>query len=173
DDGWKQGFWFKSFVRYLHDHPQVGWAYWSLNSNGPFQPTDPNFYSLVSSDWHHYYPLVTRGLAPLLREPDGTATAWWKSPHPRPFDPQPGCSANRSCDNTSLAQTTAAAAQTSTPTAGPSATKLFQVKIVRDVPYVQPADPYRTGDLYLPQHTGSALRPAVVVVHGGSWANGR
>ncbi|MBV9279600.1 MAG: alpha/beta hydrolase fold domain-containing protein, partial [Chloroflexi bacterium] len=152
--GWKQGFWFKSFVRYLHEHPQVGWAYWSLNATGPFHAQDPNFYSLVSSDWHHYYPLVTRGLAPLLSEPDGTVNTW-SSDHPAPFPPVPGCSPDRSCV---------------APLALPP--KLYPVSVTRDVPYIQPADPFRSGDLYVPQRTGPAPRPAVVVVHGGSWDSG-
>lgn len=61
-----QGFWFASFIRYLHNHPQVGWAYWSLNPDGPFRPGEDNFYSLMTRDWYHVHPLVLAGLAPLL-----------------------------------------------------------------------------------------------------------
>ena len=168
--GWKQGFWFKSFVRYLHEHPQVGWAYWSLNANGPFHPQDQNFYSLVSSDWHHYYPLLVRGLAPLLSEPDGT-TGTWSEDRLQVFQPQPGCSPDRSCVNVAPPQTAEAAAALTSATTHVPAT-LFPVSVTRDVPYVRPADAYRTGDLYIPQHTGPAARPAVVIVHGGSWDDG-
>jgi len=170
--GWKQGFWFKSFIRYLHDHPQVGWAYWSLNSSGPFHPQDPNFYSLVSSDWHHYYPLTVRGLAPLLGEPDGTVNTWSQD-RLRAFQPQPGCSPDRSCINSAAPQTIASAATSSTGPTPPTSTKLFPIQVTRDVPYVRPLDPYRTGDLYVPQNTGPTPRPAVIIVHGGSWDNGR
>ena len=72
-----QGFWFASFVRYLSEHPQVGWAYWSLNPVGPFQADQRNFYSLMTDDWRHYYPMVIYGLAPLLgqqRHPIRTGT---------------------------------------------------------------------------------------------------
>jgi len=169
-DGWKQGFWFKSFVRYLHEHPQVGWAYWSLNPTGPFHPDDPNFYSLLSSDWHHYYPLLIRGLAPLLSEPDGAVDTWSKD-RQQAFGPQPGCSADRSCVDVSAPETTAAAAAPGSSTV-PAVEKLYPVAVTRNVPYVQPVDPFRTGDLYLPQG-GSAARPAVVIVHGGSWDDGR
>jgi len=68
---YSQGFWFTSFVRYLRQHPQVGWAYWALNPTGPFHPTDLNFYSLLTPDWRHVHPLITQGLAPLLTEPNG------------------------------------------------------------------------------------------------------
>src|SRR5947209_11943608 len=48
---WRQGFWWASFVRYLLAHPQVSWAYWSLNPIGPFYAGQDNFYSLVTRDW--------------------------------------------------------------------------------------------------------------------------
>ncbi|HEX8918582.1 MAG TPA: cellulase family glycosylhydrolase, partial [Chloroflexota bacterium] len=67
----RQGFWFQSFVRYMQSHPQVGWAYWALNPDGPFQPDQRDYYSLMTYDWHHYYPLIPYGLAPLLKEPNG------------------------------------------------------------------------------------------------------
>jgi len=66
-----QGFWWQSFVRYMTAHPQIGWAYWSLNPDGPFRPQDNNFYSLEFHDWHHVHPILLRGLGPLLAEPDG------------------------------------------------------------------------------------------------------
>lgn len=68
---WSQGFWFTSFVRFMQSHPQVGWAYWSLNPEGPFRPADNNFYSLMTHDWQHYHPRVIQGLGPLLAEPNG------------------------------------------------------------------------------------------------------
>jgi endoglucanase len=69
---WSQGFWWTSFVRYMKARPQVSWAYWSLNPEGPFRPQDNNFYSLMFHDWTHYHPRVIQGLGPLLAEPDGT-----------------------------------------------------------------------------------------------------
>lgn len=151
--GWKEGFWFASFVRYLHAHPRVGWAYWSLNPQGPFHRQDVNFYSLMSRDWRHYYPLVTRGMAPLLAEPSGMRGILAR-PGPAAFAPVPGCTVSNSCVSR----------------ARPSPE--FPVNVTRDVPYVQPADSSRSGDLYLPETVGAA-RPAVVIVHGGSWDNGR
>lgn len=168
-DGWKQGFWFKSFVRYLHDHPRVSWAYWSLNPIGPFHPQDTNYYSLLSTDWHHYYPLTVRGLAPILSQPDGTPNTWSKDGL-KAFPPEPGCSPDRSCVGVAVPQMPGAAGAMSSAPKAP--TRLFPVQIIRNVPYVQPAGPYRVGDLYLPQDTGRAPRPAIVLVHGGSWATG-
>jgi endoglucanase len=152
-EGWSQGFWFQSFVQYLHQHPQVGWAYWALNPTGPYRPQDPNFYSVVSSDWRHYYPLVIQGLAPLLAEPDGIAGVDPAPGNVRSFLPQPGCAPDRSC------------------AAPPSSTR-FGVTEIANVPYVSPADPERMGDFYLPQGAGSTALPAVVILHGGSWNNG-
>jgi acetyl esterase/lipase len=157
-DGWKQGFWFKSFVQYLHGHPQVGWAYWSLNPTGPFHAADTNFYSLVSTDWQHYYPLVTRGLAPLLSEPDGTP-AWRPSVSVPSFTPMPGCSPNASCTFASPLPSRAA--------------PLLSFTVKPDVPYVPAAGPNHFGDLYLPQTSGTVARPAVIIVHGGTWDNGQ
>ena len=68
---WSQGFWFAGFVRYMKEHPQVGWAYWALNPEGPFYPGEDNFYSLMTPDWKHYHSTLTTGLAPLLAEPNG------------------------------------------------------------------------------------------------------
>jgi len=160
--GWKQGFWFQSFVRYLHAHPQVGWAYWALNPTGPFAPGAVDFYSLVSQDWRHYYPLLTHGLAPLLSEPDGV----WQSPAATAgvtgFAPRPGCFANRSC----LSGPETARVQ-------PAA--VLAIRVTANVPYVTPADPNRVGDLYRPEATAGrhpALRPAVVIVHGRTWSRG-
>lgn len=66
-----QGFWFSAFVRYMKQHPQVGWAYWALNPDGPFYAHEDNFYSLVTSDWRHFHPMLVKGLQPLLHEPNG------------------------------------------------------------------------------------------------------
>jgi acetyl esterase/lipase len=49
----------------------------------------------------------------------------------------------------------------------------FAVKVTSNIPYVQPADSERVGDIYLPQGAATTTFPAVVVVHGGSWDNGR
>jgi acetyl esterase/lipase len=45
------------------------------------------------------------------------------------------------------------------------------LKVIRDISYVSPFDASRTGDIYL-ANQGRALRPAVVIVHGGSWSQG-
>jgi endoglucanase len=94
NQAWKQGFWFKSFVRYLHEHPQVSWAYWALNPDGPFHPHDIDFYSVTSLDWKHYYPLIRYGLGPLLSEPSGL---WNPVPGTTSLTPEPGCPAAGSC----------------------------------------------------------------------------
>jgi acetyl esterase/lipase len=73
----------------------------------------------------------------------------------RAFQPQPGCSPNGSCATNQL----------------PAAR--FAVKVAGNVPYVQPAGPQQVGDLYLPQGATATPFPAVVIVHGGSWDNGR
>lgn len=43
--------------------------------------------------------------------------------------------------------------------------------IIRDVGYVTPADPHRSGDLYLPMSAGRR-RPVVILIHGGSRKEG-
>lgn len=166
DQGWKQGFWFKSFVRYLREHRQVGWAYWALNPQGPFHPQDSDFYSLVSADWRHYFPLLTRGLAPLLSEPNGL---WNPVPRaPIVMTPQPGCSPSRSCSfNT----------DTVTPVTLPRPPRQHpprpsNIRVAYNVPYVSPADPIHRGDLYLPLGQ-QGPRPAVILLHGRTWNDGR
>jgi endoglucanase len=67
----KQGFWLKAFTRYMAKRPQIGWAYWALNTLGPFQPNQINYYSLMYPDWKHVHQNIVEGLAPLLSEPDG------------------------------------------------------------------------------------------------------
>lgn len=64
-----QGFWFHSFSRYLLSHPQVSWAYWSLNPVGPFYAGENNSYSLVEHDWRHVSHYLLPGLHPLLDAP--------------------------------------------------------------------------------------------------------
>jgi endoglucanase len=164
---WKQGFWFQSFVRYLHAHPAVGWAYWALNPNGPFHPQDVNYYSLISTEWHHYYPLLAHNLAPLLQEPDGIWRGDVPSPSAPPFPPEPGCFADRSCS------AAAEQAQPVVPAGEKAPDPATGVRVTYTVPYVQPADRYRLGDLYLPQGPSVAPRPAVILVHGRTWARGR
>jgi acetyl esterase/lipase len=44
------------------------------------------------------------------------------------------------------------------------------IRIVRDVPYVQPASVTRSGDLYLP--TGHRSHFAIILIHGGGWHSG-
>jgi acetyl esterase/lipase len=46
-----------------------------------------------------------------------------------------------------------------------------ELKIVRNLSYVAPADPHRSGDLYLPKATGQR-RPAAILIHGGTWKDG-
>ncbi len=165
NQGWKQGFWFASFVRYLHAHPQVGWAYWALNPQGPFHATDVDYYSLVSPNWRHYFPLLTTALGPLLSEPSGLIGAYNHGGTPV-MTPQPGCPAEHSC--------VGAAAGTALHTAGiahpPSVTS---VRVVRNVPYVNWNDPNRSGDLYLPAGPSAKPRPAVLVIHGPGWSQGQ
>jgi endoglucanase len=162
DQGWKQGFWFKSFIRYLSLHPQVGWAYWSLNPTGPFHPGDENFYSLLTTNWRHYYPLLAHGLQPILREPNGL----WNTgiPAGQAITPLAGCFADRSC--LPGVDTPPASAQPTTPAPATA------VRVVSGLGYAGVHDALRSGDLYLPQsrHTGS--RPAVIILHGGSWSDG-
>lgn len=43
--------------------------------------------------------------------------------------------------------------------------------VERGIPYVSSGDRQQTGDLYLPK-VGAGAHPAVVLVHGGSWATG-
>ncbi len=178
DQGWKQGFWFQSFVRYLASHPQVGWAYWALNPTGPFQATDDDFYSLFTQDWHHYYPMITYGLAKLLQEPTGL----WNTKLPRDAPPptadavaEPGCLPGKSCTGKSLQQlgdVPSPSGGTAAVPIAPPPNKLFQVQVQSNVPYVQPTDGVRTGDLYLPQSAPVGQRPAVVILHGGTWSDG-
>jgi endoglucanase len=163
--GWKQGFWFKSFVQYLHAHPQVGWAYWALNPDGPFHPHDVDFYSVTSLDWKHYYPLIRYGLAPLLGEPNGL---WNQVPKAPTLTAEPGCPPAGSCSR--LPQL---AAELSTNPALPrSPPRPSGVQVAQNVSYIPTTDNIHLGDLYLPQGQGNSLRPAVVVVHGGQFVGG-
>jgi endoglucanase len=165
---WRQGFWFQSFVHFLSLHPQVGWAYWALNPDGPFQPHTLNYYGLVSPDWKHYFPLVQQALGPLLREPTGL---WTHRRVVLGLQPQPGCFSNRSC----LPGTNAVLGQqmmttTSTTTNVPPA--VTSVTVQKNVAYTLPADTRRAGDLYLPDNSTGQPRPAVVLLHGGTWEQG-
>ena len=177
--GWKQGFWFQSFVRFLAAHPQVGWAYWALNPTGPFQTQDDDFYSLFTRDWKHYYPIITYGLAPLLREPSGV----WENRVTLPSStrvtdlvPEPGCLPGKSCTAAAVARLAAEAAPPKVPAStlpvAPAANTSSPVRVTVNVPYVQPSDGVHVGDIYLPRTTPVRQHPAVVIVHGGSWAEG-
>jgi endoglucanase len=162
DEGWKQGFWFRSFVRYLSQHPQVGWAYWSLNPTGPFHPSDENFYSLLSTGWKHYYPLVAHGLAPILQEPNGL----WDDalPSGNPISPMAGCFTTESC---------LPGVDSPPPTSVASAPVPARwIRVVSNVAYTAADDPRRSGDLYLPRSLAAGGRPAVIVVHGRVWSQG-
>ncbi|HEX6507761.1 MAG TPA: cellulase family glycosylhydrolase [Chloroflexota bacterium] len=181
DQGWKQGFWFQSFVRYLAAHPSVGWAYWALNPDGPFRAEDDDFYSLTTRDWRHYYPLLTYGLALLLREPGGIWSVKADSLKGRAavaMTPQPGCLPGKSCTSQALAQL---GVTSNSPNAkganrvpiAPLPGNLFPVSVRVNLPYIQPADPTRVGDLYLPQKQPAGTRPAVVILHGTSWSDGQ
>lgn len=162
DQGWKQGFWFQSWVRYLSAHPQVSWAYWSLNPTGPFHPNDENFYSLLSTNWQHYYPLLAHGLGPILKEPDGL---WNPSlPAGHPLTPMQGCFADRSC--LPGADVPLHTAHVMTPPA------VTSVRVQTNVPYAGTNDLRRSGDVYLPQGHATDPRPAVIVVHGPLWSQG-
>jgi endoglucanase len=163
NEGWKQGFWFQSFVRYLHAHPQVGWAYWSLNPDGPFNSHDVNYYGLVAPDWRHYYPLLVRGLSPLLNEPTGLWTPMKTVASRSTFTPEPGCSSVRSCISPVESLSPAKVRRPAPVTA---------LRIQANVPYVSAKDLSRSGDLYLPQGSSVTPRPAVIIVHGQSWSDG-
>jgi endoglucanase len=179
NQGWKQGFWFESFVKYLAAHPQVGWAYWALNPTGPFRTQDDDFYSLVTRDWSHYYPMITYGLAPLLREPSGLRASYSRKPGTGTVAdllPEPGCLPGKSCTAAALKRLAATSATSKTAASvtpiSPPDNSVFPVRVESNVPYVQPSDGVRVGDIYLPQHQTAVRRPAVVIVHGGSWADG-
>ena len=45
-------------------------------------------------------------------------------------------------------------------------------KVIEDVEYASPGGHSLMLDVYLPEKSGSGLRPAVVFVHGGGWKNG-
>jgi endoglucanase len=177
--GWKQGFWFQSFVKFLAAHPQVGWAYWALNPTGPFRTQDDDFYSLVTRDWRHYYPMISYGLAPLLREPSGLWTSHAKQPSTGPVAdlvPEPGCLPGKSCtaealERLGITSTTSKKSASMVPISPPDNT-VFPVRVQRNVPYVLPGDGVRIGDIYLPEHQTADRRPAVVILHGGTWADG-
>lgn len=181
--GWKQGFWFHSFVTFLAAHPQVGWAFWALNPTGPFQPNDTDYYSLFTRDWQHYYPMITYGLAPLLHEPSGLWEEHSKQAKTRPVAdlvPEPGCLPGKSCtagalkriESPAVSASGASQASGSVVPISPPAHTAFPVSETLNVPYVQPTDTVRVGDLYLPQKQTAKRRPAVVIIHGGTWADG-
>jgi acetyl esterase/lipase/aryl-phospho-beta-D-glucosidase BglC (GH1 family) len=179
NQGWKQGFWFQSFVKFLAAHPQVGWAYWALNPTGPFRTQDDDFYSLVTRDWRHYYPMITYGLAPLLREPGGLWTSYLKQTGTAvrtDFAPEPGCMPGKSCTTAALKRlgVIASASGKSAPVVpiSPPDNTVFAVQMQSNVSYIQPGDGIRRGDLYLPQHQMAERRPAVLILHGGTWADG-
>jgi acetyl esterase/lipase len=47
------------------------------------------------------------------------------------------------------------------------------VEIHRNLSYVSPTDPLRSGDLYLPKAAADGMRrPVVILIHGGSWKEG-
>lgn len=170
--GWKQGFWFQSFVRYMHVHSEVSWAYWALNPDGPFHPGDVNFYSLTALDWRHYYPLVSGGLKPLLAEPNGLWGSGLSLRLPaglRPFAPEPGCVGLHSCTSSFDSRVQVRLPGQTRPTAPVPVTS---VQVQTNVPYAGQPNPYREGDLYLPVGRSSTPRPAAVLLHGGVFAAG-
>lgn len=177
--GWKQGFWFQSFVKFLAAHPQVGWAYWALNPTGPFRVQDDDFYSLVTRDWRHYYPTIPYSLASLLREPSGIWPSTLKQvggPKIADLVPEPGCLPGKSCSTAALKRLGVIADASGKSAAvvpiSPPANTMFPVQVQSNVPYIQTKDATRVGDLYLPQHQAVTPRPAVVILHGGTWSTG-
>jgi beta-galactosidase GanA/aryl-phospho-beta-D-glucosidase BglC (GH1 family) len=44
-----QGLWFSYFLRYLREHPEIGWSYWALNGTNP-QGNDQGNY-ILKNDW--------------------------------------------------------------------------------------------------------------------------
>lgn len=161
DQGWKQGFWLKSFVRYLGEHPQVGWAYWALNPAGPFHPDDVDSYSLVSLNWRHYFPLLVSALGPILHEPSGFPRA---APRTPVFTAQPGCPPAGSC--AAGVGSSSIVGHRGADVAPPGATS---IQLTSPVSYVTPADSALSGRLYLPRGPGRSPRPAVVIVSGSTW----
>lgn len=80
----------------------------------------------------------------------------------------PGYAQAHAAYHTALTQAAAAVntgSAASTPPAG-------GVRVERNVPYIPSGDGFHQGDVYLPSHPSRALRPAVVVIHGGGWAGG-
>jgi endoglucanase len=54
-----QGLWFSFLMRYLREHPQIGWAFWALN--GTSHSGDPIYNYILSPDWQtvHLPALMT------------------------------------------------------------------------------------------------------------------
>lgn len=44
-----QGLWFSFFMRYLKEHPQIGWSFWALNGTNHAGSISPNY--IFSPDW--------------------------------------------------------------------------------------------------------------------------
>jgi len=61
-----------------------------------------------------------------------------------------------------------AAHMPSSPTQG----DLGLYNVTSNVPYIQPPDAVRVGDVYLPKNEEKKLRPAVLYIHGGGWSGG-
>jgi endoglucanase len=53
------GLWFRFFVQYLKDHPQIGWAVWALNGTSRLGDPCPNY--ILKPDWRavRLEPLLT------------------------------------------------------------------------------------------------------------------
>lgn len=52
-----QGIWIRGFVRYVKEHPELGWSYWAMNgtqSSGDSRKYDePEPYGLLTTDYRH------------------------------------------------------------------------------------------------------------------------
>ncbi len=44
-----QGLWFQFLMRYLRQHPEIGWSFWALNGTNPEGNDQPNY--ILGSDW--------------------------------------------------------------------------------------------------------------------------
>ncbi|HEX8917724.1 MAG TPA: hypothetical protein VF898_04435, partial [Chloroflexota bacterium] len=44
-----QGLWFQFFMKYLTQHPEIGWSFWALNGTNTEGHDQPNY--VLASDW--------------------------------------------------------------------------------------------------------------------------
>jgi hypothetical protein len=44
-----QGLWFSYWLRYLREHPEIGWAFWAINGTNPHQRRQPDY--ILRPNW--------------------------------------------------------------------------------------------------------------------------